>query len=206
MSTRWKRIARESGGDNYAEKYAARFRAMAERGQDIHGEATFVTGLVEPRARVLDAGCGTGRVAARLSQLGYDVVGVDVDPPMLAQAQTAWPDLDWRLGDLSSLQLGETFDVVVLAGNTIPLLEPGTLEESCRRLAAHLEPAGWLVCGFGLDADHLPTGCPVTPLAEVNRAMTEAGLREVELWSSWDREPYDDSGYVVTVHQLDTGR
>ena len=204
--TRWEESARAVAGDDYAATYAARFRALAERGQDIHGEATFVTGLVEPRARVLDAGCGTGRVAARLSELGYDVVGVDVDPPMLAQAQLEWPDLDWRLGDLSSLQLDETFDVVILAGNTIPLLEPGTLEESCRRLAAHLEPAGWLVCGFGLDTDHLPKGCPVTPLAEVHRAMAEAGLREVELWSTWDREPFSDSGYVVTVHQLGTGR
>ena len=198
--TRWERIARQSAGDNYAEAYAARFREMAERGQDAHGEATFVTGLAEPRARMLDAGCGTGRIAVRLSELGYDLVGVDVDATMLAQAQAAAPTLDWRLADLSSLDLGETFDLVLLAGNTIPLLETGTLAETCHRLAAHLEPAGLLVCGFGLDPDHLPAGCPVTPLADVNRAMADAGLREVELWSSWDRDPFADSGYAVTVH------
>lgn len=204
--TRWEEVARATAGGDYAAAYAARFRAMAERGEDTHGEATFVTGLVEPPESVLDAGCGTGRVAARLSDLGYDVVGVDVDAAMLAQAQADWPDLDWRLGDLSTLDLASTFDAVLVAGNTIPLLEPGTLDATCRRLAAHLEPAGWLVCGFGLDADHLPKGCPVTPLAEVNRAMTTAGLREVELWSTWDRAPFGDSGYVVSVHQLDTGR
>jgi SAM-dependent methyltransferase len=201
--TRWERVARATGGDDYARRYAERFRRLAAEGQDVHGEAAFVTGLVEPRASILDAGCGTGRIAIRLSELGYDVMGVDVDPAMLAQAQAEAPDLDWRLADLSQLDLGTAFDVVVLAGNTIPQLEPGTLEETCRRLAAHLAPAGHLVCGFGLDADHLPTGCPVTPLSEVDAAMAAAGLREVELWSTWDREPFESSsGYVVTVHRL----
>jgi SAM-dependent methyltransferase len=206
--TRWEQIARSTAGDDYAKKYAERFRTMAESGQDIHGEAAFVTGLVEPPACVLDAGCGTGRIAIRLSELGYDVVGVDLDPTMLAEAQAAAPTLDWRLADLAQLDLGETFDLVLLAGNTIPLLEPDSLEGTCLRLAAHLEPTGRLVCGFGLDDAHLPAGCPVTPLPEVNRAMTSAGLREVELWSTWDRDPFDvgASGYVVTVHEAAAGR
>lgn len=199
--TLWERIARETVGDDYAQRYADRFRAMAEGGQDTHGEARFVAGTVEPPARVLDAGCGTGRIAIRLSELGYEVVGVDVDPSMLAHAQGAAPDIDWRLADLSSFDLAQTFDLVLLAGNTIPLLEPGTLEATCRRLAAHLEPAGLLVCGFGLDSAHLPGDCPVTPLPEVNRAMSAAGLHEVELWSTWGRDPFDDSGYAVTVHR-----
>jgi SAM-dependent methyltransferase len=204
--TRWEEIARAQAGDDYAERYAERFRSLAAGGQDIHGEARFLTGLVEPPDGVLDAGCGTGRIAIRLAELGYDVIGVDRDPAMLAQAQAAAPQLDWRLGDLSELDLGTSFDAVLVAGNTIPLLEPGTLGAACQRLAAHLEPAGWLVCGFGLDEAHLPSGCSVTPLPEVNRAMAAAGLREVQLWSTWDRDPFADSGYVVTVHQLGADR
>jgi SAM-dependent methyltransferase len=203
--TRWEQIARSTAGNDYAKKYAERFRTMAESGQDVHGEAAFVTGLVEPPARVLDAGCGTGRIAIRLSELGYDVVGVDLDPTMLAEAQAAAPTLDWRLADLAQLDLGESFDLVILAGNTIPLLEPGTLEATCHRLAAHVAPTGLLVCGFGLDHAHLPSGCPVTALADVNRAMAAASLHDVELWSSWDRDAFDDSGYVVTVHRLSRG-
>ena len=105
MSTRWERIARETVGDDYATTYAERFRSMAARGDDIHGEATFVSGLLPPPARILDAGCGTGRVAVRLAELGYDVVGVDVDASMLDVARAEAPDLDWRLGDLSSFDL-----------------------------------------------------------------------------------------------------
>ncbi|HRI95650.1 MAG TPA: class I SAM-dependent methyltransferase [Nocardioides sp.] len=85
--TRWQEIARATVGADYAAKYAQRFRALAARGDDVHGEASFVCGLVEPPARVLDAGCGTGRVAIRLAELGYGVVGVDLDASMLIQAR-----------------------------------------------------------------------------------------------------------------------
>jgi SAM-dependent methyltransferase len=199
--TRWERIARSTTGDDYATTYADRFRAMAARGEDIHGEATFVTRLLGPPARVLDAGCGTGRIAARLAELGYDVVGVDVDEVMLDVARAEGPGLDWRLADLATFDLGEQFDVVLLAGNILPLLEPGTLAEVCGRLAAHTMYSGNVVCGFGLDPAHLPRGCPVTPFAEVEAAMTAAGLVESGRFGTWDSGPFaDGDGYVVTVH------
>jgi SAM-dependent methyltransferase len=176
---------------------------MAERGEDIHGEAAFVAGLVDPPARVLDAGCGTGRIALRLDELGYAVVGADVDEAMIEVARADGPGLDWRQADLASFDLGQVFDLVLLAGNIVPLLEPGTLVAVAGRLAAHLAPAGRVVCGFGLDAAHLPAGCPVTPLAEFEDAMGAAGLRLEARWSGWDRAGFDPSGgYVVAVHRL----
>ncbi|MCD4532825.1 class I SAM-dependent methyltransferase [Nocardioides sp. cx-169] len=199
--TLWQRIARETTGDDYAAAYARRFAALAARGQDVHGEAALVGALVQPPARVLDAGCGTGRTAVRLQELGYAVVGVDVDATMLREARAAAPELDWREGDLATLDLGETFDLVLLAGNVIPLLEPATLLAAAARLAAHAVPGGLVVCGFGLDADHLPGDCPVTPLADVDAAFAAAGLVAQERFATWDRAPYDDGGYVVTVHR-----
>ncbi|MCW2766736.1 MAG: putative SAM-dependent methyltransferase [Nocardioides sp.] len=199
--TLWQRIARSTAGDDYATTYAERFRAMAARGEDIHGEATFVTRLVDPPARVLDAGCGTGRIAVRLQQLGYDAVGVDVDEAMLDVARADSPGLDWRLADLATFDLGERFDVVLMAGNIVPLLEPGTLAEVCGRLAAHTTYRGHVVCGFGLDPAHLPRDCPVTPLAEFESAMAAAGLVETGRFGTWDSGPFTDAGgYVVTVH------
>jgi SAM-dependent methyltransferase len=197
---RWQEIARDTGGADYARRYAERFRELAARGDDVHGEATFVTGLAAPPARVLDAGCGTGRVAIRLARLGYAVVGVDLDAPMLREAREEAPDLDWRIGDLAELETGQLFDVVLVAGNTIPLLEPDTLGAAAAHLAAQLDHGGLLVCGFGLDADHLPKGCPVTPLAYVEAAFAAAGLEPVDRFSTWDRAPYaEQAGYVVTV-------
>jgi SAM-dependent methyltransferase len=171
----------------------------------VHGEATFVTGLVDPPARVLDAGCGTGRVAIRLAELGYAVMGVDLDASMLLQAREEAPDLDWRVGDLAELDTGEVFDVVLVAGNTIPLLEPDTLGSAATHLAAQLDTSGLLVCGFGLDTAHLPDGCPVTPLAEVDATFAAVGLAPVARLSTWDRAPYDkNAGYVVTVDRRDS--
>ena len=200
--TRWSEIA----GDTSGERYAARFAALAASGQDVHGEATFCTALLPAPARVLDAGCGTGRVAIRLAELGYECVGTDVDPSMLAVARASAPQLSWVLADLASLDLAaagepEGFDVVVAAGNVMPLLAPGTLRPTLSALARHLRLDGLLVSGFGLDAAHLPPGCPVTPLADYDRACAEAGLELVDRFATWDRRPWSvHAGYAVSVH------
>src|SRR3954462_14984407 len=87
--SRWADIA----GDDAGERYAARFAKLAESGADLHGEARVCAELLPPGARVLDAGCGTGRVAIRLAELGYDCVGVDLDESMLEVARRAAPEL-----------------------------------------------------------------------------------------------------------------
>jgi SAM-dependent methyltransferase len=202
VTTRWERIARAAVGEGYAERYAARFRALAAGGDDVHGEATFLAGLLAPPARILDAGCGTGRIAVRLHELGYDVVGVDLDASMLDVARSEAPELDWRRADLASFDLGEAFDAVLVAGNTVPLLEDGTLAAAAGCLAAHLVRGGLLVSGFGLDAAHLPGDCPPTPLADVDAAFAAAGLEPVDRFSTWSGDVFDpQAGYVVTVHR-----
>ncbi|MEO9322069.1 methyltransferase domain-containing protein [Nocardioides sp. C4-1] len=201
--TRWEDIARSDAGDDYATAYAERFRRLADDGVDVHGEATFVTSLWPPPARVLDAGCGTGRIAVRLAELGHGVVGFDVDASMVEVARREAPTLDWRVADLASVDLGEQFDVVLLAGNVVPLLEPGTLAMAWRRLAAHAAPGGRVVCGFGTDAEHLPAGCPPTPVADVVGAAAAAGLTEDARWAGWDGAAAEEAdGYVVLSFRL----
>jgi hypothetical protein len=76
-----------------------------------------------------------------------------------------------------------------------------------RRLAAHLVPSGRVVCGFGLDAAHLPGGCPPTALTEFEDAMVDAGLRLEARYSAWDGAAYSpEVGYVVAVHALEAAR
>ena len=79
--------------------YARRFTELAARGIDMHGEADLVHSYGP--TTVLDAGCGTGRVAIELSRRGCQVVGVDVDPAMLGAAREKAPDLVWIEGDLA---------------------------------------------------------------------------------------------------------
>ncbi|MGI8667955.1 MAG: hypothetical protein ACR2N4_18315, partial [Jatrophihabitans sp.] len=97
----------------------------------------------------------------------------------------------------------DPFDLVIVAGNVIPLLADGSLPGTLARLAAVLVPAGYLVTGFGLDAAHLPAGCPVTPLADYDRAIADAGLRPARRYSTWQGDQYPGStgGYCVNVHR-----
>jgi ubiquinone/menaquinone biosynthesis C-methylase UbiE len=197
--TRWQELSGRSDGG----EYAAHFDRLAASGVDVHGEASFCDGLIRPGSRVLDAGCGTGRVACRLAQLGHAVVGTDVDASMLAVARAARTDVTWVSGDLADLSpsVGDGFDMVLMAGNVVPLVAEGTLDRVVGHLTRVLADDGLLVAGFGLDAAHLPPGCPVTTLEEYDDAVSAAGLRPVDRWGTWDRDPWDpEGGYVVAVH------
>jgi SAM-dependent methyltransferase len=175
----------------------------------MHGEASFCASLVPAPARVLDAGCGTGRVAIRLHDLGYECVGVDVDESMLAVAmvaEAAGSRPEWVLADLSTLDLDQHgirggFDLCVAAGNVVPLLAEATLERSAAALAATLRPGGLLVTGFGLDSAHLPGDCPVTTLAEYDNACGLAGLAILARHGTWQGTAFVDDGYAVSVHR-----
>ena len=80
--------------------YQERFDRLAAIGADVHGEAEFV--MRWRPSTVLDAGCGTGRVARELARRGIDTVGVDLDESMIETARQLAPDLTWVLGDLSA--------------------------------------------------------------------------------------------------------
>ncbi|MER5946575.1 class I SAM-dependent methyltransferase [Streptomyces sp. NPDC001904] len=199
--SRWQDL---TGGTSGSE-YAARFEALARSGQDMHGEASFCAALVPAGARVLDAGCGTGRVMIRLAELGYDCTGIDLDASMLDVARAQAPRLPWFRTDLAAFdpaQLGidADFDLVVAAGNVMPLLTPGTESTVVARLAAALRPGGLLVAGFGLDAAHLPVP-PGLTLAEYDACCAAAGLALVDRFATWDAAPYDGGGYAVSVHR-----
>ena len=85
--------------------FVQRFRDMAQRGEDIYGEARLIDAIVPRGARILDAGCGSGRVGGHLVGLGHTVVGVDVDPVLIEAARDDHPQGTWVLGDLVDLDL-----------------------------------------------------------------------------------------------------
>jgi SAM-dependent methyltransferase len=191
--------------------YAARFAALEAAGEDLHGEARRVHALLGGPGAILDAGCGTGRVAIHLARLGHHVVGVDLDASMLDEARAAAPELDWRLVDLaepSALHLDHPLDAVVAAGNLWPLLTPGTHAAVVAALAGLLRPGGLLVAGFGLDDAHvpftLPDGMAFPGLDDYDAACAAAGLALVERTADWaGEEPYTGGGYAVSVHTTD---
>jgi SAM-dependent methyltransferase len=189
VSDRWHQSDVPRGAD-----YDRRFEDLAATGMDMHGEAALVASYGP--ATVLDAGCGTGRVAIELASRGYDVVGVDVDPAMLAAARSKAPSLTWAEADLTdpAFDLGRTFDVVVMAGNVLIFVPSGTEGEVIANTARHVAPGGRLVAGYSLRPGGLqPSGH--------DAYATAAGLVLEDRWSTWDRHPYAPGDtYAVSVH------
>jgi SAM-dependent methyltransferase len=92
---------------------------------------------VRPAQRVLDVACGTGilaRTAAERVGPTGSVVGIDLNPAMLAVARRLRPDLDWQQGDAAELPFGEsTFDVVLCQSALMFFLDAtGALREMAR--------------------------------------------------------------------------
>lgn len=192
-ANRWLRTPRAS-----AEEYDDRYERRAAAGENVHGEADFVMRFT-PGA-VLDAGCGTGRVARELARRGADVVGVDIDDDMLATARRRSPDLEWICADLASVVLGRAFDVILLAGNVMIFLAPGSEATVIANMARQLLPGGLLIAGFQLQAGGVTVG-------RYDEIAAAAGLRLKERWSTWERGAWDAHGdYVLSVHAPRPGR
>jgi SAM-dependent methyltransferase len=174
-------------------EYDTRWSAMAARGESIHGEADFVQRL-HPHS-VLDAGCGTGRVAIELARRGVEVVGVDLDEAMLDVARAKAPDLMWVTADLVDVRLDRAFDVVVLPGNVMIFVDPGTERAVVANMADHLVDGGHLVAGFQLDRGY--------PLARYDDDCAAAGLSLESRFATWEGDPWVPGGtYAVSVHRL----
>jgi len=181
--------------------YDERWERLAAAGESIHGEADLISSY-GPRS-VLDAGCGTGRVAIELANRGVDVVGVDLDEAMLASARHKRPDLEWLHADLRTVEVrgadgrSRQFDVVALPGNVMIFLEPGSEPEVVVNMARHLAAGGRLVAGFEVRATGLG-------LEEFHAMCRDAGLTAESTWSTWDRQPYAGGGYAVSVFRSGT--
>lgn len=177
--------------------YVERFRKMVAEGDDLAGEARFIDAMAARASRILDAGCGPGRVGAILAELGHEVVGVDVDPVLIAAAHNDHPGPTWLVGDLAEFDLAshgitEGFDVIVVAGNVMTFLAPGTRREVLTRLRACLREGGRVVTGFGVGRGY--------EFDEFFADAHAAGLAVEWSIGTWDLRPLtDQSDFLVAV-------
>jgi SAM-dependent methyltransferase len=180
--------------------YDARWEQLAAEGRSVHGEADLVDALVaRPPGRapvVLDAGCGTGRVAIELARRGMETIGVDRDGDLLAAARAKSPDRAWHhidLVDLATVVPAGAVDLAVLAGNIFLFVDPGTEAAVLAAVAGTVRPGGLVVAGFQIR----PGGYGPAPL---DADAAAAGLHLVDRWATWDRQPWDGHDYQVSVH------
>jgi 2-polyprenyl-3-methyl-5-hydroxy-6-metoxy-1,4-benzoquinol methylase len=167
----------------HSARYIDRFRAMAAAGDDLDGEARLVDALVPRRSRVLDAGCGPGRLGGALFARGHTVVGVDVDPELLHAARADHPGPRWIEADLATLRLDEApFDAAVLAGNVLVFVTPGSERQVLDRVVAHVRPDGLVVTGFATDRAYT--------VPDFDRDCTAVGLILEHRFATWDLRPW----------------
>ena len=193
--SKWARMI--AADPDHSQRYIERFKIMEAAGHDLGGEARTVDAMVPRGSRILDAGCGPGRVGGRLHALGHVVVGVDVDPALIQAAEIDHPGPTWLVGDLAELDLAAEgveggFDVIISAGNVMGFLAPSTRVEVLRRFGTHLAEDGRAIVGFGAGRGY--------EFADFFADLDAAGLRLDLALSTWDLRPFTaQSDFLVAL-------
>jgi SAM-dependent methyltransferase len=128
-AARWITWARAPGHDSYWQ---------------FHRDA-FLASLPSPPRRAVDIGCGEGRLPRDLKALGYDVVGIDGSPTLIAAAREADPTGTYLIADAASLPLPDAsvqLAIAFMSAQDIDDLD-GALQEAARvlELGGHLRMA-----------------------------------------------------------------
>lgn len=121
--------------------YESKYAFVWERGREL-------LSLLDPQPewRVLDVGCGTGRLTAEIARAGAAVTGIDSSPEMIAQARANYPALDFFVADVTTLAYCEEFDAVF---SNAALHWVKDARAGARAMARALKPQGRLVAELG---------------------------------------------------------
>lgn len=153
----------ESAADFYDLLYAGE--------KDYAAEAEFIASLIrerDPTARsILDVGCGTGAHARHLIEAGFRVDGVDVEPAFIEIASTRCPEGCFVVGDMTTLDLPQRYDVVTCLFSVIGYARTkAALRKAVQRMSDHLNPGGLLVVDPWFEPGQLTNGWIATHVGE----------------------------------------
>lgn len=135
---------------------------------------------------VLDFGCGTGRDLAYLAKR-LEVVGVDLQPRMVAYARQVRPHLDLRVGDMRHVRLGHPVDAITCLGNALAYLHSNAeLQAAFATFAAHARPGTVLVLVTAVAATtSASTGSAAARPFRIDTADPHAEVTVTYGWQLW---------------------
>jgi trans-aconitate methyltransferase len=161
-----------------------------------------VVDLLVPRAgeRILDLGCGTGHLTARIAEAGAEVIGIDAAEAMIARAREAYPNLRFEVGRGEDFALETPVDAV-FSSAALHWMWPPDAVAACVHRA--LGPGGRFVAEMG------GRGNTATIIGAIYRALAEAGAPPERVRSPWyfpsvgEYAPIlEKAGFEVSLMQL----
>jgi SAM-dependent methyltransferase len=168
----------------------------------VDGEARFLDALADRGSPILDAGCGTGRLAASLRDRGHQAVGVDADPLLIEAGRQLHPGVSLSTLDLTQLTpqtldaagLPTSYDLIVAAGNVMLYVAPGTEAAIIRALAAVLNPGGRAIFGFHTDGEFT--------VDQLDQATLAVGWAREHRFGTWQADPFTlESDWATSVYR-----
>ena len=110
------------------------------------GDVDFYTRACRGAKRVLELGCGWGRIAGALAQAGHDVVGVDISESLVELGRQHAPQVRFHVGDMQSIELHQQFDRVIIPYNSLYcLLDEKSVVRALHVTRRHLAEQGQLI-------------------------------------------------------------
>ena len=196
MNDSTKQSIRESY-DRLAEEYANHFHRELEHKPLDRELLDRFAGRVRQFGEVCDMGCGPGHIARYLHDAGTAVFGLDLSPQMIAQARRLNPNIPFREGDMTALDIPDDTLAGIAAFYTIVNVPKESLPIVFREMERVLQPAGTLLLSFhiGDEIVHPDSllGQPVSmdffffQPASIQQYLEDAGLEVDEII---EREPY----------------
>lgn len=143
--------AQPTGYDSIADVYDVLWGEVSTR-RYLATLLAWLRDTAAPSAPVLDLACGTGQLAAALTQHHLNVVGLDVSPAMIAIARARTPSARFEVGNLTALPFpSATFGAVICLFDSLNHLTPTELPVALAESARVLVPGGILL--FDLNTD-----------------------------------------------------
>lgn len=138
--------------DLSAQRYFDRFRNEFDHVSLDRSALQLFAELAGPGAQTLDAGCGPGHVAAFLAAKGLSITGVDISPTLIQIAKDAFPDIDFRVGELADLPMENASVQAVVSRHSVIHTHPDDLDATFSEFRRVLRTDGRLfISFFGVD-------------------------------------------------------
>lgn len=140
---------------------------------------------------VLDVGCGPGRTTGSLAARGLQVVGIDLSPGMIEIARRDHPELDFRVGSMTALDIPDGTAAAIVSWWSIIHLPRDVVPQAFAEFHRVLAPGGVLLLGFhvGTESTHKTSGYGGHPMNIHVHRWTVPGLSDIAVAAGFTPYP-----------------